>query len=78
MGYIIDTYNRWDNWDQEHSKHIFCVNDQWYAIKEVELEWGLPRLPMRIQESETPLDIYYIYETFEEAMQFVFLIKSLN
>ena len=78
MAYIIDTYNRWDKWDQEHSKYVFCINKQWYAVKEVKLEWGLPQLPMRVQDREPYLDMYHIYETYEDAMAFVFLIKSLN
>ena len=47
MAYVIDTYNRWSKWDREHSVYVFSINENWYAIKEVELEWGFPILPFR-------------------------------
>jgi len=52
MAFIVDTYNRFDSWDRAHSVYEFEINGNWYAIKEVELEWGLPKLPLRIDASE--------------------------
>ena len=40
MAFIIDTYNKYDSWDREHSRYTFEINGVWYGIKEVELEWG--------------------------------------
>jgi len=45
MAYIIERYNRFDTWDRSHSKYTFSVNGNWFAIKEVELEWGKPQIP---------------------------------
>lgn len=44
MAYIISTYNKYDGWDREHSKYKFWVNGVAYAVMEVEMEWGLPKL----------------------------------
>jgi len=44
LAYIIGAYNKYDRWDREHSVYKFIVRDRWFAIKEVEMEWGLPLL----------------------------------
>ena len=48
MAYIIDTYNKYDGWDREHSVYKFEMNGNWYAIKEVELELGVPQVGYRV------------------------------
>lgn len=79
MAFIIEKYNRYDRWDREHSKYIFEINEQWYAVKEVILFWGQPQLPIRIERNEKPETYpYFIYDTEEQAMEFVKLMKSLN
>ena len=40
MAFIIDTYNKYDAFDRENARKVFEINGNWYAIKEVELEWG--------------------------------------
>ena len=77
MAFIIDTYNRYDQFDREKSRYVFEVNGGWYAVKEVEVEWGQPVLPPRIGQEKDPKQ-YFIYESFESAMRFVHAIKSLN
>lgn len=77
MAYIIDSYNRFDQWDRTHSVYIFNINDAPYAVKEIEMCWGLPMLRYRIDGKELP-ESYYIYETQEEALEFVKRLKSLN
>jgi len=44
MAFIIDSYNKYDAWDRAHSLYKFEINGNWYAIKEVEMSWGLPQL----------------------------------
>ena len=44
MAYIIGTYNKYDTWDRSHAVYKFKINDSWYAIKEIEMVWGLPML----------------------------------
>ena len=33
--FIIDTYNKYDSFDREHSRYTFELNGVSYAIKEV-------------------------------------------
>jgi hypothetical protein len=47
MAFLIGTYNKYDTWDREHARYKFEVNGNWYAVKEVEMEWGLPKLGFR-------------------------------
>lgn len=77
MAFIIDRYNKYDVWDREHATYIFEINQQKYAIMKVELEWGLPQLPERL-DYERKLDMYFIYDSEEQAMEFVKQMKSLN
>ena len=75
MAFIVDSYNKYDQWDRAHSLYTFTLNENWYAIKEVELEWGRPVLPIRIGEEQ---DEYYVYGSYEEAQAFVRKIKKIN
>ena len=77
MAFIIDRYNKYDPWDREHQRKTFEINEQWYAIYEVELEWGLPVLPIRVDYDQDAKQ-YFVYNTEEEAMRFVILMKGLN
>ena len=76
MAYIIGAYNKWDSFDRAHSVYRFKINENWYAVKEIEMKWGLPQLPMRMEE-QMP-ESYYIYEELEDAMAFARKIRSLN
>lgn len=77
MAFIIGNYNRFDRWDREHSVYVFEINGQKYAVKKVEMEWGLPQVRERIGEETRP-DQYYIYDTYEDAMKFVRQMKMIN
>lgn len=74
MAFIVGTYNKYDSWDREHAKYVFEVNEQWYAIMEVEMEWGLPKLGYRVDMEQRPQD-YHIYDTYEDAMRFVHQVR---
>ena len=76
MAFLIGTYNKYDVWDREHSKYKFEINGVWYAIKEVEMEWGLPQVGLRVDMEERP-DYYRIYERYEDAFQFAVKMKQL-
>ena len=75
--FIIDTYNRFDQFDREHSRFVFEVNEVWYAVKEVYLKWGKPKLPLRIGDNKDK-DQYKIYDTYEDAFEFAMQMKNLN
>ena len=77
MAFIIDTYNKYDIWDRTHSVFKFRINDNWYAIKSVELEWGVPKLGLKVDQDDDPT-FYYIYDTYEEAYAFMQQMKLIN
>ena len=78
MAFIVGLYNRFEQFDRQHAKYIFEINGTWYAIKEVELEWGIPKVPLHIDEDESMNRQYYVYDTYEDALQFVRQIKMMN
>ena len=75
--FIIDTYNKYDSFDRSCSRYIFEINGTTYAIKEVQLKWGKPKLPLRIGDTRDQ-EPYHIYETYEDALKFARTIKSIN
>lgn len=75
--FIIDTYNKFDQFDRDHSRYIFEINEIQYAIKEVHLKWGRPQLPLRIGTDRED-EPYKIYDTFEEAFEFTTQMRNLN
>lgn len=77
MAFIIDRYNHFNRFDKERAVYVFQINEQWYAIKEVELEWGKPILPLSVSDNQRD-EHYKIYDTYEDALQFVHTVKSLN
>lgn len=77
MAFIIGTYNKYDIWDREHAQCTFEINGNWYAIFEVEMEWGLPKLGIKVDRNESGQG-YYVYDTYEDALEFVRLMKGLN
>ena len=77
MAYIIGIYNKYDQWDRSHAVQKFEINEQIYAIYEVELVWGLPALKYQVDQEDVP-EVYHLYETLEEAQDFIKYIKSLN
>lgn len=77
MAFIIDTYNRFDRFDKQHSVYRFSINEVEYAVKEVELFWGQPLLPEKVDQ-EQHLESYRVYGSLEEAMEFVHIMRRLN
>ena len=69
--FILDLYDKFSP-DKVISK--FRINDRWWAIKEVPLEWGKPQLS-KIEEDSIP---YRIYETEDEARDYVRKIKKIE
>ena len=73
--FVIDTYSRHE--DNSGVRMRYCINDIWYCIREVELEWGEPLVPIRIDDN---LDRrwYYVYENYDDAIEFVNTMKRMN
>ena len=76
--FVLDTYSEFAPLAiQDLVRYKFLLNDHWYAIYEVGLEWGKPDFPMRpIDEEQLPFFEYF--ETFEDAYKFVKELKRLN
>lgn len=53
------------------------MNEGWYAIKEVMLNWGQPQLAPNILYDINP-ETYRLYESFEDAYEFVRTLKHLT
>ena len=69
--FIIDNYNKYTG-DKVIS--TFMLNGRWFAIKEVLLEWGYPKLSS-IEEDEP---FFRLYNTYEEAQEYVRTLRRLE
>lgn len=79
MAFIIDSYNKYDVWDRQHARKVFEINGNWYAIKEVEMEWGVPQLQeLVMRDNREDAKRMHVYDTFEGALEFVHKMKQLN
>ena len=76
--YIIDLYDRYNAADKAAARYIFTLNDRQWAIKEFEVQSGKLMRPLRIDEPEDYNDSFYLYDTFDEALQFAREIRRLN
>lgn len=77
MAFIIKEFDRYSRWDREHATYVFSINEVVYAVMRVRMEWGLPQVPNPI-EYEDDARVYQVYDTEEQAMGFVRLMRSLN
>lgn len=75
--FIIDIYDKFfARLVSNQIRQRFLLNDNWYAIYEVPLEWGRPKMIRPIEEEQMP-DFRY-FETLEEAQNFVKRMKKIN
>ena len=75
--YVIDIYNPNNAKRNEDAVQIFRLNQSYFAIFSVPLQWGKPAFKNQtIDESE--YDDFYIYETLDEAKAFVRKLKELE
>lgn len=70
MAFLISTYNRFSKWDREHARYRFFINNNAYAIMEVNLIWGQPQLATDTMTTDNP-NSYHLYESYADALQFV-------
>ena len=74
MNQTVFVLDLWDKFSPDKVISKFRINDRWWAIKEVPLEWGEPQLS-KIEEDSIP---YHLYETEAEAREYVRKIKHLE
>ena len=77
MAFIIGSYNKYDTWDRQHARYKFEINGIWYAVKEIEMEWGVPKLPQYV-DRENDAQYYHVYNTYEDALKFAYQMRQLN
>ena len=70
--YVVDVYNPCIN--PETIRKIVRVNESKFCIREVELEWGKPKL----NYFEDDYLFFRLYDTYEEAEEYLRYIKSLE
>lgn len=75
--YIIKPYNPYVlPAEQEIIRYIFRIYDSQYCISEVVLNWGQPQTSRPIEEEDN--FGYNLFNTFDEAMEYVQLIRRLS
>ena len=75
--FIIDTYNKYDPIDKAASRLVFLHNDQWWAIKEFEYQNGQLMRPIGLEERDDINKQFFLYDTYDEAYNFMKKIKEL-
>lgn len=70
--FVVDVYNPCIN--PETIRKVVRINNTKFCIREVELEWGKPKLNYFDDEYLN----FYIYETYEEAEAYVLSVKRLE
>lgn len=76
--YIIDLYDKYNSADKVAARYTFILNDRQWAIKEYEIQNGKLTRPLRLDEPDNYNDFFHLYNTFDEALQFVREIRRLS
>ena len=75
--YIIKPYNKYiEPLQGETIISTFIINQTWYCISETFLEWGQPQVARPLLEQDDYG--YRIYNTYEEAQEFVRVLKQIS
>lgn len=74
--FIVDIYNPYSPYN-DNVRLIFWLNGRQWAIKQVKLNWGKPIVPALIDDETQPED-FYLYNTLEEAQNFVHMLQRIN
>ena len=61
---------------EEKIRYRYKIHDTQYAIVETVLNWGKPEVGLPIEDED--YCGFYLYNSFDEAMDFVRLIKEYN
>lgn len=72
--FIIDLYNKYHK--NDNVKYIFPVNSNWYCIREVELDWGLPEFPEK--DIDDDFTQYQLYTNYDDALTFARTLQKLE
>ena len=73
MVYIVDLYNRFEN--NEGVDFVFKLHGIDWCIRHVELDWGKPLRPYRVDEYEPQ---FQLYESYDAAKAYVDELMRLD
>lgn len=74
--FIVDTYDKYSSVDRAVARYIFNFHDQVWAVKEYNYEDGHLARPLRFYEREDENDWFYLYDTLDDAMRYVYQIRG--
>ena len=77
IAYIIDTYDPYNSKANENVVYTFHLYGGQFCIRATSLSWGRPILKNQSVE-ESDFINYHIYDTLEEAMQYVHELKKIE
>ena len=77
IGYVIDTYNPRNRKDVECTVFSTTNGAIRIGIKKVPIVDGLPQLPYLPIDSELDTRIFRVYETLDEAKQYLKMLKKI-
>lgn len=75
--FIIDTYNPFSP-QNINVCSIFWLNGKQWCIREVECEWGKPKIGISFEDNAPEPEDFLLYNTYEEALMFVNKLKQIN
>lgn len=70
--YILDAYNPYHN--NADVRYVFRYHGLQWCVRQVQLEWGAPIFTEK--DVEDDFTNFHIYETLDEALQFVRELKK--
>lgn len=74
MAYIIDTYNKFNQWDRDHKVSLKLIGDIWSAIYWVEIG---PDMQPRVDWDKEGC-YYYVYQRLDEAVEYLERLRGLR
>ena len=77
IGYVIDTYNPRNRKDVECTVFSTTNGAIRIGIKKVPIVDGLPQLPYLPIDSELDMSWFKVYETLDEAKQYLRMLKRI-
>ena len=73
--FIIDTFDKYRR--EGNEKSIHWVSGRPWCIREVEMEWGVPKIQEKVEYDVNPA-IFHIYEKYEDALKYIHDMQSTN
>lgn len=75
--FIVDMYNPYSPYNAD-VRAIAKVKDRWLCVREVQMNWGKPNIGISFDDNPPEPEDFYIYNTFEEANEFMQELKRIN